>query len=304
MNYIMRYDYDNYDDVFEAIPALRHGTCFSILNCNIRFYQLREQEIVFWINGSNFSKEEACAIFDLVLKILTYMFALPINARTSYISEVSWEIRPNNSLSKKYSENFVYVESKIKKFKKTQSFFNEMLGLLSVAYDNLYNRRDEDAFLYFFKVIERISKHNYLIYLQRHHNKSATKQNKNELKKLIKTYALNYLKVELTEDMLDRKIDLLYKDLKLEFYGSIFDKISLFITINNFNFDKSKISQLVKVRNKIAHGDILDENLLNDSLGNCEYLSMQIFSLFFFRKKYEKLHIRSYRHFKGEDVYK
>ena len=134
--------------------------------------------------------------------------------------------------------------------------------------------------------------------------KRKYKVNKNELKKLVKTYALNYLKVELTEDMLDRKIDLLYKDLKLEFYGSIFDKISLFITINNFNFDKSKISQLVKVRNKIAHGDILDENLLNDSLGNCEYLSMQIFSLFFFRKKYEKLHIRSYRHFKGEDVYK
>lgn len=304
MNYIMRYEYDNYDEVFEATPALRHGACFSMFDCNVCFYQLKEPEIVFWISGSKFSKEEAYKIFDLVSKILTYIFAIPIHTRISYVYESEQEIYPNNFLSQKYLQNLVFIENKIGKFKCTQSFFYELLGLLSVAFDNLYNRRDEDAFLYFFKIVERIAKNNYLIYVQQHHNKSATKNNKNKLKQIIKDYALDCLKVELTEDMLDRKIDLIYRDLKLEFYGSVFDKISLFTIINNFNFEKNKIAQLVKVRNKIAHGDIIDENLLNEYLANCEYLSMQMFSLYFFGRKYEDIHIRSYRYFKGEDFYK
>ena len=304
MNYIMRYEYDNFDEVFEATPALRHGACFSMFDCSVCFYQLKEPQIVFWIDGSKFSKEEANKIFDFVPKILTYLFAIPIHTRISYIYESEQVICPNNSLSQKYLQNLMFLESKIRKFKSTKSFFDEMLGLLSVAFDNLYNRRDEDAFLYFFKTVERIAKNNYLIYIQRHHNKSATKSNKNKLKRIIRDYALNYLKVELTEDMLDRKIDLLYRDLKLEFYGSVFDKISLFTTINNFSYEKNKIAQLVKVRNKIAHGDIIDENLLNECLANCEYLSMQMFSLYFFRRKYEDIHICSYRYLKGEDFYK
>lgn len=43
MNYIMHCDYDNYDEIFEAMLALKHGTCFNVLNYNIRFYQLGEQ---------------------------------------------------------------------------------------------------------------------------------------------------------------------------------------------------------------------------------------------------------------------
>lgn len=299
----MRYDYDNYDEIFEVTPALRHGACFSIFDCNVCFYQLQEPEIIFWINGSNFSKEEAKKTFSMVSKILTYMFALPINIETNNIYETKKEIYPNNLLAKNYLNNLTFIENKVKKFKDTQDFFCEMLGLLSVAFNNLYNNRDEDAFLYFFKVVERIAKYNYLIYVQRHHKKSATQDNKKQLKKIIKDYTLDYLKVELTEDMLDRKIDLLYRDLKLEFYGSVFSKISLFITTNNFSFEKNEIAQLVKIRNKIAHGDIIDENLLNQCLGNCEYLSMQMFSLYFFKKKYEDIHIRSYRYFKGEDLY-
>lgn len=153
-------------------------------------------------------------------------------------------------------------------------------------------------------MIERIAKQYYIVYMQRHHTKSVTKKNKRELKDLLKSYALNNLQIEVTEDMLDRKVDLFYKDIKLEFYGSIFNKISLFVTKEGVDVDISAISKMVKLRNKIAHGDVVSNEQLLDGLAECEYLAMQIFSIYFFRARYEELHINSYRYFNGVDPYR
>ena len=131
--------------------------------------------------------------------------------------------------------------------------------------------------MYFFKVIERIAKQYYVVYIQRHHTKAITSKNKNELKIMLKNYILNNLYVELTDDILNRKVDLFYKEIKMEFYGSIFNKISLFVTKEEINISVDTISKLVKLRNKIAHGDIVDELKLTNCLGQCEYLAMQMF---------------------------
>ena len=90
----------------------------------------------------------------------------------------------------------------------------------------------------------------------------------------------------------------------MEFYGSIFNKISLFVTKEGVNFSVDTISRLVKIRNKIAHGDTVDEQKLTNCLGECEYLAMQMFSKQFFRRRYEDLHITSYRHFNKIDPYR
>lgn len=139
--------------------------------------------------------------------------------------------------------------------------------------------------------------------MQRHHTKAVTSRNKNELKSILKNYALNNLCIELTEDILSRKVDLFYKEMKMEFYGSIFNKISLFVTRENLKINVSVISKLVKVRNKIAHGDTVDEETLTSCLAQCEGLAMQMFSKEFFRRKYEDLHIKSYRYYAEEDPY-
>ena len=64
----------------------------------------------------------------------------------------------------------------------------------------------------------------------------------------------------------------------MEFYGSIFNKISLFVTKEEVGISVDTISKLVKLRNKIAHGDTVDEQNLTNCLGQCEYLAMQMFS--------------------------
>lgn len=304
MNYVMYYDYDNFDSVYECIPAVRHGVAFSILDCVVHFQKLNDERITFWIDGSKHSKEEAQEIFENVSKVLSYLFAMPFYSKENMRLEVDWSIHANNLLSKKTLFTIEMVEKNIQKFDKTSVFFEETLDLLTIAIDNLFKYRNEDAFVYFFKVVERIAKQYYIVYIQRHHTKALTSKNKRELRDLLKNYALDNLQVELTEDMLDTKVDLFYKDIKMEFYGSVFNKISLFVTREGVNLSADIISKIVKLRNKIAHGDTVDEQRLIRCLGQCEYLAMQMFSRQFFRKGYEELHITSYRHFNKIDPYR
>lgn len=304
MNYVMYYDFDNYDSVYECIPAVKHGASFKVFDCVVKIYKLNDPQIIFWVDGNVYSKEEACGILDKASKLLSYLFALPFCSKENRYVEVSWGIDANNSLSKNTSNTLCLLEKKINGFNKSYNFYCENLDLLNIALDNFFKSRYEDAFVYFFKVIERIAKQYYIVYVQRHHTKATTRKNKQDLRVLLETYALNNLKIKLTEDMLDRKVDLFYKSIKMEFYGSVFNKISLFVTNEQINVNGNTISRIVKVRNKIAHGDSVDNAILESCLGECEYLAMQMFSLYFFKKNYDELHITSYRYFNKIDPYK
>lgn len=164
MNYVMYYDYDNFDSVYECIPAVRHGVAFSILDCVVHFQKLNDERITFWIDGSKHSKEEAQEIFENVSKVLSYLFAMPFYSKENMRLEVDWSIHANNLLSKKTLFTIEMVEKNIQKFDKTSVFFEETLDLLTIAIDNLFKYRNEDAFVYFFKVVERIAKQYYIVY--------------------------------------------------------------------------------------------------------------------------------------------
>lgn len=304
MYYNMRYEYDNFEDGFKNIPVVRNGTCFKFLDCYIKFYQLNYPYIDFWIDDNNIPEQQTPGeCLENISKILSFVFALQFNSNSNlFFKSNTLKIQTNNLLSKRSLKIFNSIEKKIISFNKTKPFFYDMLSLLSVAYDNMYNFRDVDAFLYFFKIIERIAKHHYLIYLDRQHAKTSTRKNKKELKNLMKNYVSDYLNVSVTEDMMNTKIDLLYKNLKLDFYGSVFNKISLFITRKKISTDLNSVNQLVKIRNTIAHGDTIDNETLCVCLGMSEYLAMQMFSIYFFGKDYEHLHIRSYR-LEGEYIW-
>ena len=303
MNYVMYYEFDNFDDLYECRPCVRHGTTFQIFDCIVKFYRLNNEQITFWVNGENHTKEEAEEIFEKTSKLLSYILALPFYSRDNDFREVQWNLQTNNLLAVKKEKAIKKIEKAISKFDKTKVFFDETLDLLIVAFDNLYKCRKEDAFIYFFKVIERIAKQYYMTYIQRHHTKAVTSKNKLKLKEILKKYASSNLNVTLTEDILNRKVDLLYKEIKMEFYGSVFNKISLFITREKINVDEKQISKLVKLRNKIAHGDTVNDDALTKYLWYCEYLAMQMFSKRFFGESYEKLHIKSYRYSEKDDFY-
>ena len=57
--YVMYYEFDNFDDLYECRPCVRHGTTFQIFDCIVKFYRLNNEQITFWVNGENHTKEEA-----------------------------------------------------------------------------------------------------------------------------------------------------------------------------------------------------------------------------------------------------
>ncbi len=142
--------------------------------------------ILVYLSDPSYSEEAAEKKIIFVFKILTFVFALPLYDNESYLYNNNLTIATNSLTSKEFNKNMHFLESKIIKFDKNYDFFNEILDLLNIAYINLFNDRQEDALIYFFKIIERIAKEHYLIYMDRYHNKTYTKKNKLELKKLFK----------------------------------------------------------------------------------------------------------------------
>ena len=95
MNYVMYYDFDNFDSVYECIPAVRNGVAFELFDCIIKVQKMHDPLITFWVNGNDYSKEEAIDIFIKVSKLLSYMFALPIYSKENRFVDVNWSIKSN-----------------------------------------------------------------------------------------------------------------------------------------------------------------------------------------------------------------
>lgn len=295
MNYVMQYEFDNVEDHFDDFRLkIRNGACFEIMDCLIKYCDKDEKYLLIWTNG-NVSSNKAEEKINIVAKLLTFLVAGPVYDSKNHIKEVSYIINKNTLLGKKKIKELDKAEKKICKFVETKVLFYEILDLISIAFENLYNNRDEDAFTYFFKVIEKLAKSHYLLYMKRYHTKNYTRRNKDELRKFMKNYGEDFFNVILTTNILDRKIDMLYKNLKVEFYGSIFGKISLLLKRHGIIININKLSELVKVRNKIAHGDMVESEKLQNSLGYCEDLALNIVSKYFFNCRYENLHIKSER---------
>lgn len=308
MGYAKYHDFDDYNEVYDPVPLVSNGTICTLLNCTIKFslpnVNDKDYRMIYWINDKDITKEEAIDIFDKVSKLLSCLFMLPMHNDDIRILEVSDTIGTNKLLSKRNSEILVYIENKINKFDKIEKFFYEVLDLMNVAIENLFKLRMEDAFFYFFKVIERISKNYYKLYTERYYRKKEIHNKKEKLRKIVSTYIENELDIMLIENLLRNKTDSIYQQIVNEAYGSVFGKISFFVKKNNISIAMDDVSKIIKTRNKIAHGDFVDEETLATCLGRGEYLAVQMFSKQFFKCEYEQIYIKSRRYEGNGPVYK
>lgn len=293
MNYIQNFYFDEISDDLFITPKIKSNSSFKILNCNILFSKNKEESVfTFCIDANSYSQNEAIEMLGKVSNILTYLLHIPIDSKKYGPNLDNYSITPNNSIATKYINSIKTIETTIHKLNKKKSLFFEILNLLYIGIHNLYKlQNEEDAFIYFFKIIEQISKNYYYTYDSRHLTKTVTKTNKNELKKLINRYCLDFFNTKLSDNILNTKTDLYYKYLKLETYGSIFGKISLFITKNKLIFDINQISTIIRIRNKIAHGDTINRTILENHLNVCEKLCFEMISVFFFKKPYKSMNI-------------
>ena len=59
MNYLVEYDFNNFNETFDCVPGVRNGVTFDFLDCRIKINTLGESLASFWINGEITSIEEA-----------------------------------------------------------------------------------------------------------------------------------------------------------------------------------------------------------------------------------------------------
>lgn len=291
--YYYCYFFDNLADHVEIKLKLRHGVVFKMFDCYIKYLNMSEPciEIIY----SSSEKEEARKHILFTLKTLGFIFGVPLHEKHLSVSETSTSFTPNNNLSKKNNTIITTIEKQVGLFKKEKDFFNECIHLLSIAQLHLFidPHSEEDAFLYYFKIVEKISKRYYNHYTNLHRPKYKTKNAKHSLQSFLSTYCNEHLSISLTSNMLNTYSDNLYHYIEDELLGNIFGKISFFVTSYNLNFTSKEIHQCVKLRNKLAHGDEVSSKQLQELVYLVGSLALDMISFYFFKDSYSKFHILS-----------
>lgn len=210
-----------------------------------------------------------------------------------YIKRIEIKDIPNFEKTIDYSKlkNIEYINKEISKFKKIKPLFTHNIKLLNTAqkYNYMYGF-SEEAFSNYFKIIENIATYKYEVDIKKH-------------KLSIKSPYMNEFLKNVIEDTLDIKYsDDKIKDItkKLESIiinlatDGVFYKISAFCKLYNINIDPNVLHKAIKVRNKIAHGNYVEENDIDEVYMVIANLSYEFIAYNFFNKRYSEISIDSH----------
>lgn len=287
--YCYKYEFDNFEYPFKFKLRFRNGIKFKFLNNYYQYYfspKGKEQLLYCYCLLSEKDEEKAKKNILLSNNVLEYICMAPISDRNTFVKCINNEDDINFNIICKNINKLKTISDKILRFKVERNLFEEVMGLNTVALTNYVNNNIEDSFLYYFKIIEKISKKNYLKFCEKKYTKQMKRSNKRVLYNFIENYLNDNLKVKMTDNMLRTSTDEIYKNLRQLAYNSIFSKISFFYKCKDLSIDLEKLSQMVKTRNKLAHGDFVDNKNLIELLGYTTWVSNECISLYFFRKEY------------------
>jgi hypothetical protein len=295
--YTYKYDFDNFDEPFRFKIKLKNGSKFRFLNNYYEYYFYpKDNEQALRSYCLLDTKEEAKKSIEFSNNVLQYIIMAPILQKDVSIrkKEINRVILCDEAnISTKNISILKYVSEKILKFKVEYDLFNEVINLNHVALSNLIMHRKEDSILYYFKIIEKLSKKNYVKFHERNYTKKVKQNNKNKLRSFLENYFNENLKVDMTEGILSTAIEEIYKKLRREAYSSIYLKISFFCNCKSIPVNLESLSELVKTRNKLAHGDTVENEVLDNALSTAFLLSREFISIYFFNKKYSEISIHA-----------
>ncbi|MET7040551.1 hypothetical protein WBZ18_00515 [Clostridium botulinum] len=304
--YVYVYDFDNFSDFYDYKLKFRNGTKFKFLDNYYEYYFSPKSEEGYgeqtlycycWLKKEN--ETEALNKIRFSNKVLEYLTCIPIHDEKDCIRN---DIVDENYISNKFKnishtkviKKLEHVSAYISRFKVERDLFEDVIRLNEIAFKNLLNAESywEDSLFYSFKVIEKIAKKNYIKFHERKYTKKVKKDNKKQLRNFIAKYFKESFGITMTENMLNTSVDEIYKKMREEAYDSIFLKISFFCNIKKLSVDLDEVAKLVKVRNKLAHGDFVAQDKLGHLVGMAFNLSRQFISLYFFDKTYEDINIK------------
>lgn len=289
----MKYSYDNCEETFLDMYKIPDGSVIEAFDCRIEFGFSEWPEIIFWANGEKYSREEAELMCHRAAKILSYILFLPICWKENDFYETEQIIETNNCLSNELILKVQIVEEGLKTLGENSSCFEKVLDQLAKALNNLFKNHEEEAFFFFYKIVELIAKNYYKL------NEKEFEVNDNkcvvEIKKNIEHYLSNKLDIPLAGGALKAEAEKIYVKLKEKFRYDTYWKIAFTIARHNLNGYPNEITAdevygFKELRNSIAHGELIDDKQIEDSLKKCKFLAVQLLSKYFFNRNYEEIY--------------
>lgn len=291
----------NWDEAYEDWEfgiSMQSNVKFELLDCYFEFYRgnnghEEESLIINYFDKCN-DRKNAYKKIELSLKILTYLFLIPLYDEGALDVEEVDHIPL--TIDKKSNIKVSKIESlsqKIKKLKKTKALFEDSMHIINAGIRFHYmSYFEEDAFLNFFKVIEKIVKYDNAMKRNQIEKQLSSASNKNELQMFLDKYLCNKLEVKFTNNKLVDLTDKLAAMLLRDCTQDVYSQIAFFCKHNNISINPNLLSSCIKVRNGIAHGDVIDMDKYRQEYSYIFQLALNIVSKSFFSEQYKNIAIK------------
>lgn len=292
---------EHYQDTWVFGLKLLQKTEFELLNCQVVFYRgnkgRQSEYLMFKYFSEENSEKEARDNIEMTIGLLSYLVGFPLEDYGHINKKVNIEKRlltKNKSFKK--IENISLINEKILRFRKTKEMFFNNIKLINRAQHYQYiHGTNEDSFLNYFKIIENIAK------FVRKNNENRKKNNKyndkdtsdynEEINSIVDNFLNFYYEIKYPHS----KIENITKDLKFKIIkvgkDDIFFTIANFFVEHNIVVDSEDLYRAIKIRNKIAHGNYVEENELEDVYNFIIPLAYESISREFLNLKYSEIYI-------------
>lgn len=286
----------NYQDDFIFGINLKTGTKFKLLNCYISFDRGNKGKESELITIDYFSEDENIQEIkkniERSVHVLSYLLAFPIDDYSSVYKEDigdAYEVEVTQDYKK--INHIDFINNKILGLDdKLESLFYHNIKLIHIGqkYNFAYGFT-EDAFINFFKILENIAAFKY----SNNTKKYRLDVSSYNLDLKIKEILEDSLGIEYSEAQIENITNNVASTICKNATTSAFFKISIFCKENNIPVNAQVLHEAIKVRNKIAHGDcIREEDIDNVHIDICK-LAYNFIAYNFFNENYTTITIPS-----------
>ena len=279
---------DNLTDVWSTRLNLPNGAVLPFWNCLIKYVNSNDTHYLTIESGQKQNIEECLQVFSFFTTLPLFTFKYDF-----YNSEdILVEKLTNNLTVVEWREKLAQIERSLK-FKANRKRRDEILSLMnmcSIGALHEYREHREERFFMYFKPIEKVAK---LVLETRVLNGKDSDNRKKITKNLLNQLLLsNFNNTSFDENTLNELVGKLHSVFESSLVKTNHRRIVLALSAitdkmangdstktNLLKINSSRIQQLVKTRNDIAHGNRV--TITSKDLGDVEFLSRQMISQFF-----------------------
>ncbi|TWS95352.1 hypothetical protein [Streptococcus sp. sy018] len=301
MRYEVKLDFDYFeiDDPWGTAIKLPNGAVFSFWNCKIKYVNSNLSHYLLINSEQQQNIEEA-------IILLSFFTTIPLVAikKDFYLTNEDYsETQKENVATKTWCDKLEIITLKLKAKRniKHRDTILSLMQMCSFGVLHEYREHEDEQFFMYFKSVEKLAK------LQIDNNRilqDTSGNRKEEFKKFLEEmFNSDFSKTRFDDSTLEEISGslngVLEKYLKSKNHRRIVLALSSLVeSCENVEIkkrlrkiDSSRIQQLVKIRNGIAHGNIVSINI-ND-LGEIEFLARQMISIYYFGENFERYSLSS-----------